>query len=183
MTTAERDRFHNLLLMAKESPFEGERQNALEAATRIAQRYDMTLEEAARSRGEGMQKPGKHAQPRSTFEEVEAEATARERAFSEMSQFMRDVEDQAKSDKARRDEALEAAVARGLDADERRRDERKAKRDWKTRKNSRRRNPIVHATVLLRETRLPLTEIASICGVDVWVVAGLKLKMRENASG
>ena len=57
MTTAERERFHNLLLMAKESPFEGERTNALEAAERMAQRHDMTLEEAARSGGEGLQKP------------------------------------------------------------------------------------------------------------------------------
>ena len=32
MKPAERERFHNLLLMAKESPFEGERSNALEAA-------------------------------------------------------------------------------------------------------------------------------------------------------
>jgi hypothetical protein len=120
---------------------------------------------------------------KSSFEEAEAESVERERAFAEMSRFMRDAEDRARSDKARHDEALKAAYERGLDAAERRKEEQKAKRDWKVRKNSRRRNPTVHAGVLLRETRLPLSEIASICGLDVWTVAGLKLKMREDAAG
>ena len=76
---------------------------------------------------------------------------------------------------------MKAAYERGLDAEERRREERKASRDFQVRKNSRRRNPLVHARVLLRETHLPLAEIASICGLDVYTVAGLKLKMREDA--
>lgn len=183
MTTAERERFHNLLLMAKESPFEGERNNALEAAERMAKRYDMTLEEAARSGGEAMQKPEAPTPSRSSFEEAEAESIARERAFAEMARFMRDMEDHARSDKARRDEALKAAYDRGLDAEERRRAERAEGRDRPVRRNGRRRNPVVHARVLLKETRLPLKEIASICGLDVWTVAGIKLKMREEAVG
>jgi hypothetical protein len=186
MTTAERERFHNLLLMAKESPFEGERTNALEAAERMAQRHDMTLEEAARSGGEGLQKPTARQQdtpkPPSSFEQAEAEAAARERAFAESARFMRDMEDHARSDKARRDEALKAAYDRGLDAEERRRAERAASRDKTVRKNSRRRNPLVHAQVLLKETQLPIKEIASICGIDVYTVAGLKLKMRQEAA-
>ena len=183
MTTAERERFHNLLLMAKESPFEGERSNALEAAERMAKRHDMTLEEAARSGGEAMQKPDQPPRARSSFEEAEAESLARERAFAEMSPFMRDMEDHAKSEKARRDQALKAAYERGLDAAERRKAERAASRDRLIRRNGRRRNPAVHARVLLKETRLPLKEIASICGLDVWTVAGIKLKMREEAAG
>ena len=182
MTPAERERFHNLLLMAKESPFEGERSNALEAAERMAKRHGLTLEEAARSGGEAMQQaPSARQRQRSTYEQAEAEAAARERAFAEMAQFMRNAEMRAKNDKARHDEALKAAYERGLDAEERRREERKASRDFQVRKNSRRRNPLVHARVLLRETRLPLAEIASICGLDVYTVAGLKLKMREDA--
>ena len=183
MTTAERERFHNLLLMAKESPFEGERTNALEAAERMAQRHDMTLEEAARSGGEGLQKPTQPDAPKppSSFEQAEAEAAARERAFAESARFMRDMEDHARSDKARRDEALKAAYDRGLDAEERRRAKRAASRDKTVRKNSRRRNPLIHAQVLLKETQLPLKEIASICGIDVYTVAGLKLKMRQEA--
>lgn len=185
MTTGERERFHNLLLMAKESPFEGERTNALEAAERMAQRHNMTLEEAARSGGEGLQQPGEQnpaPKPPSSFEQAEAEAAARERAFAESARFMRDMEDHARSDKARRDEALKAAYDRGLDAEERRRAERAASRDKTVRKNGRRRNPLVHARVLLKETQLPIKEIASICGIDVYTVAGLKLKMREEAA-
>lgn len=185
MTTAERERFHNLLLMAKESPFEGERTNALQAAERMAQRHDMTLEEAARSGGEGLQKPGEQSpapKPPSSFEQAEAEAAARERAFAESARFMRDMEDHARSDKARRDEALKAAYDRGLDAEERRRAERAASRDKTVRKNGRKRNPLVHARVLLKETRLPIKEIASICGIDVHTVAGIKLKMRREAA-
>ena len=179
MTSAERDRFHNLLLMAKESPFAGERRNALAAAERMAERHGMTLEEAARSGGEAMQAPvTERARPRRTHvDEAAAESAARERAFAEMAQFMRDMEDRARVDKARRDEALKAAYDRGLDADERRRAENGG-RDRIVRRNPRRRNPMVHAQVLLKETRLPLTEIASICNLDVWTVAGLKLKLR-----
>ena len=44
---AERQRFHNLLQLAAESPFEGERANALAAATRLATRCGLTLDEAA----------------------------------------------------------------------------------------------------------------------------------------
>ena len=159
MTAAERERFHNLLLMAKESPFEGERSNALEAAERMAKRNGLTLEEA-RSGGEAMQQaPSARQQSRSTFEQAEAEAAARERA-SEMAQFMRNAEMRARSDGARHDEALKAAYERGLDAAERRREEKQATRDFQIYKNSRRRDPLVHARVLLRETRLPLSEIA-----------------------
>jgi len=191
MSQAERERFHNLLLMAKESPFEGERRNALAAAERLAARHGMTLEDAARVGGEAMQeRPGRRdagrgaaadqrRQARRTYDEAEAESAARERTFAEYARFMRDVEDRNRAEKARRDEALRAAYARGLDAEERRKAERRAARDWIPRRNGRRRNPKVHASVLLRETQLPLQEIASICGLDVWTVAGLKLKMRD----
>ena len=191
MTQAERERFHNLLLMAKESPFEGERRNALEAAERLAARHGLTLEEAARGGGEPMQRRNErpargtaadmHRQARRSFDEAEAESRARERAFAEYARFMRDVEDRNRAEKARRDEALHAAYARGLDAEERRQAERRAARDFVPRRssNTRRRNPKVHASVLLRETQLPLKEIASICGLDIWTVAGIKLKLRR----
>ena len=100
-----------------------------------------------------------------------------------MAKFIRNAEVRARSDKARHEEALKAAYGRGLDAEERRREERKTARDFQTPKNSRRRNPIVHARVLIRETRLPISEIASICDLDVYTVAGLKLKMRCTQKG
>ena len=43
---SDRNRFLNLLELAKDSKYPGERENALAAATRIAQKYDMTLEAA-----------------------------------------------------------------------------------------------------------------------------------------
>ena len=56
-----------------------------------------------------------------------------------MAQFMRNAEMRARSDRARHDEALKAAYERGLDAAERRREEKQATRDFQIRKNSRRR--------------------------------------------
>ena len=183
MTAAERARFHNLLLMAKESPFAGERRNALAAAERMAERQGLTLEEAARTGGETMQgvAASDRRQRQSTFEQAEAEAAARERAFADMARFVRNMDLKARTDKARHDEALKAAYARGLDDAERRREERRSKRDWIPRRNGRKRNPENHAQVLLQETALPLKEVASICGLDVWTVVGLKLKLRQEA--
>ena len=42
-----RDRFRALLKLASESPFEGERENAMDAATRLAEQHGMSLDEAA----------------------------------------------------------------------------------------------------------------------------------------
>ena len=44
-----------------------------------------------------------------------------------------------------------------------------------------RRNPISHATVLLKETSLPFQEIADITGLDIYDVIAMKLKMRAAA--
>ena len=49
---AERKRFQGLLRLAAESPYVGERENALAAARRMAERHGMTVEEAA-----GMERP------------------------------------------------------------------------------------------------------------------------------
>lgn len=154
MTPGERERFRNLLLVAKESPFAGERENALKAAERMAQRRGLTLEEAA------------HGTPPETAARKEP--------------LRRDSEVRSRNDKAQYEEALKAAYARGLDSNERRR-----KKTWDIQHvqlNPRRRNPLAHARILLTETRLPLPEIASISGLDIWRVAGLKLKLRVKPS-
>src|SRR3546814_17575845 len=49
-TEAERQRFHNLLQLAAESPFEGERANALAADTRLAVRCGQIGRAACRER-------------------------------------------------------------------------------------------------------------------------------------
>ena len=153
MTPTERERFRNLLLVAKESPFAGERDNALKAAERMARRRGLTLEEAARG--------------------TPPETAARKETWR------RDSEIRPRNDKARYEEALKAAYARGLD-DERRR--KKTRDTQPVRLNPRRRNPLAHARILLTETRLPLPEVASISGLDIWRVAGLKLKLRVKPS-
>jgi len=71
---------------------------------------------------------------------------------------------------------LEEARMRGLDAEERRRAEAEANR--LQRRNNRRRDPKSHARVLLAETSLPIKEICSITGLDIYEVVRLKLKMR-----
>lgn len=79
-------------------------------------------------------------------------------------------------EKARREKALQAAMARGLDAD----DDRRRNRDNAPPFRSRRtRDPWSHARTLLSETSLPLSEVVDITGLDIYQVAGLKLKMRS----
>ena len=80
------------------------------------------------------------------------------------------------NDKARRDAALEEARARGLDAEERRKEAAEINRQ--IRRNSRKRDPKSHARVLLAETSLPLEEICSLTGLDIYEVVGMKLRMR-----
>ena len=163
MTEAERGRFHNLLVMARESPFEGERNNALCAAQRLADSHGMTLEEAARSDG-------------AVFQET---PVASRRATEAMVKSWRDAEAWLRRDKERLEKARAAARARGLDAKERR-SRKKAEDGYSPSRSQRCRSPLSHARVLLTETRLPLAEIATIAGLDIWTVVGLKLKLRTE---
>lgn len=82
-------------------------------------------------------------------------------------------------DKERREQAMEEAIRRGLDAEERRAAEQPPLRRRGTSRSKR--NPESHARVLLRETSLPLQEIASLSGLDIYSVVGMKLKMRATA--
>ncbi len=84
------------------------------------------------------------------------------------------------NDKARRDAAMEEARARGLDAEERRKEAAEINRQ--IRRNSRKRDPKSHARVLLAETSLPLNEICSLTGLDIYEVVGMKLRMRDAAN-
>ncbi len=157
---ADRQRFHNLLKLAAESPFAGERSNALAAAERLATKFGMTLDEAASTVAEPRQ-----AAP---VEESKHHPAA-------WAAFMMDVEIQA--DKRRRDEAMAAARARGLDAAERRAAEaaKKARPRTSRARLGRRR----FARILLSETKLPFRDIAGITGLDVYQIVGLKLQMRK----
>lgn len=164
-TAGERERFHNLLKMAAESPFEGERDNALAAAKRMAERSGMSLDEAAAA---GPMAPVSKTRPQSREARMARAAAA--------NMVILDVQIQA--DKARRDAALRAAQERGLDRGQGRR----AATPRRAAKAGRARNQFGHARVLLKETSLPLTEVASITGLDMYQVVGLKLKMRDEST-
>ena len=159
-TESDRERFHNLLKLAADSPFEGERSNALAAAERLAARFDMSLHEAA-----GAAEPRKTAAPAAEEMRRQAARTA----------FMMDVEIQA--DKYRRDEAVRAARDRGLDAAQRRAEAAAQKR--RPQSSRARRGRRRFAQILLAETKLPFLEIAGITGLDVYQIVGLKLQMRK----
>lgn len=154
--------------MAAESPFEGERANALAAAKRLAKRHGMSLDEAATSTARA-QAPTRRESNR---EAKWSRASAR---------HIHIMDSQIQADKARRDAAMRAAQARGLDAEAARAAPAAAKPRRVSSGGGRARNQFGHAQVLLRETSLPLSEVASITGLDMYQVIGLKLKMRKNA--
>ena len=85
-------------------------------------------------------------------------------------------------DKRRWRAAYEAARQRGLDQEEQAAEATPKRRPQQNRARSNRRmNPFQHARALLRETSLPLAEIAAITRLSIYQVVGLKLKMREEA--
>lgn len=167
-TDGERVRFHSLLRMAAESPFPGERANALAAATRLAQRAGMSLDEAAAGdTNSGRQQPP----PRNQAAQPPVSPLHAELAR----QFLM-LDQQIIADKARRDTALRAAIDRGLDWEERPRRPPRAAAAHHV--SDRRMDGHRHARVLLSETSLPLREVSAITGLDIYEVVGMKLKMR-----
>ncbi len=163
LTESERERFHNLLKLAAESPFEGERSNALAAAERLAARRGLTLHEAA---GAAAPRPARHAPERESDGQRAAAWAA----------FMMDRDIQA--DKMRRDVALRAARERGLDG-KTQLEVSPQQRTWRGHSSKVRRGGYRFARILLAETQMPFSEIAGITGLDVYQVVGLKLKMRK----
>ena len=168
---AEQVRFHALLKLAAESPFEGERANALAAATRFAAQHGMTLDEAARRE----QPPDPLPRRAHGFWQTPPE---RNDPAARAASFINLMESYLRADKARREAALREAMARGLDMGP---PTDAAKPASRRRYNYSRRNPLSHAHVLLAETSLPLQEIVSLTGLDIYQVVGLKLKMRRAA--
>jgi len=164
---SERTRFHNLLKLAAESPFEGERSAALAAAQRLATRHGMTLEEASTG-GPPPDVPNKPSMARRRSHEAETRDVGR---------FVHILDNWVSNDKARRDAALAEAYERGLDSDKRKRGSVQAPR-----RNASKRNPQSHAQVLLKETSMPMLEICSLTGLDIYEVVGLKLNMRAPKS-
>lgn len=172
---AERLRFHNLLQLAAESPFEGERANALAAAKRLAARFGLTLDEAAAAGG-ATQEPPPDA-PRGD-DHLADDLGFAPQGLDRFARAVHLMDNFILHDKLRREAALRAAQARGLDAEELRKAVTSTVTNGKV--NRRRMNPHRHAATLLRETSLSFHEISNITGLDIYAVVGLKLKMRPT---
>jgi len=168
---AERERFHNLLKLAAESPFIGERDNALAAARRMAARFGMSLEEAAADASR-RQEPAAQAR-----QEAPAE---RDPLTGRFGYFFHLSEAQLQADKARREASLQAAYARGLDEEQRNAEPPRRAPIFRRASSDRRMDPLRHARNLLLETTLPLGEIVRLTGLSIWQVTGLKLQLRPE---
>ncbi len=163
-----RERLRALLNLAAESPFEGERHNAMAAATRLAEQHGMSLDEAARPSARPPEEPvGRRG------------ASANGSAAAKFSSYFDATERTLRADKARREAALRDAVERGLDANKRSRDDKTMRR--RASSSQAQRSPSSHAHVLLAETSFSLAEIVNLTGLDIYQVVGLKLKMRSAA--
>lgn len=170
-TESERNRFRNLLELANDSKYPGERENALAAATRIAQKYNMTLDEAARWNPEDIA-PGKNMAQQGSYQ--------RPVKSSEVSNLVKNQQN-AETEKKLWQAAMDRAKDRGLDKAE---NAKKAAQEAASerRQNSKsRRNPTTHATILLKETSLSFEEISDITGLDVYKIITMKLKSRSAA--
>lgn len=170
-TESERTRFRNLLEVAAQSPYQGERDNALRAAERLAKKRGMSLEDAAGVGGSAPPLHHKRPQPRRR-----KSVTVAERSFATALHLMDFHLQQAK---AKRDAALKAAYHRGLDKNDAPRRLHSPRRQHQ-RRQSRRLPAEQHACALLRETEFSLREIARITGLDIYRITSLKLQMRNH---
>ena len=165
MTKAEKNRFSNLLELARSSKFDGERKNALSAARRIADKYAMSLDELARwEPTDWKTTPTKNQRNNFPFGDNVAGASAVNEHSAEL-------------DKARWQSAVEKAKRRGLDRSKNKKGE---KSTLHRNINKAKRAPVKHAEVLLNETSLSFQEIADITELDFYQIVGLKLKLRAS---
>lgn len=178
LTERERDRFRKLLEVANSTTYEGEKDAALAAATRLARSRGMSLHEAA-----GMTDPSNdHKRP--TRDRKQARKRDNERGFGETirtpasREKYRSESERLAAEKRNYDQAMADAVRRGLRLDEEGPASKKppvARRagsgSWRSRPD--------FIRVLLRETRMSVREIASTAGVSVHEVFKEKLLMRQ----
>lgn len=194
-TVKERLRFRKLLEVANSTTFEGERDAALTAATRLAAAHGMTLREAAgmsELAGAGTaarHRPRASAGFRADFGAAGADAMGRwwtrpdQKANYGAGTGYRSEDERIAAEKRRRDEALADALRRGLDADIRAEEARRAARKSTYVRPSKRgnwRSRPEFIRILLRETAMTAKEIAAAAGVSVYDVFKEKLLMRGS---
>lgn len=190
----ERVRFRRLLEVAHSTTFDGEREAALGAATRLAETHGMTLREAAGMAEAKEERPApapRRPQSKSKSEPWTETVQAhrfqsafhpRQHKNSAQAPKFESEMDAIAADKKRFDEAMADAVKRGLDGDERRRQARIAAIERAARKRSSRRwRPRAEfIRVLLKETKMTAREIAATAGVTVHDVLREKLLLRRG---
>jgi hypothetical protein len=194
-TAKERLRFRKLLEVANSTTYGGERDAALAAATRLATSHGMSLREAA-----GMAEAPERPEPgprehtrraggfRADFGAAGPEnmgrwwRTPRNTSAGPSHGYQTDQEKHA-AEKRRRDEAMADAIRRGLDAEERKAEEKAARArthlnlrpgkrgSWRARPE--------FIRVLLTETGMTAKEIAAAAGVTIYDVFKEKLLMRK----
>ena len=178
LTEREREKFRKLLEVANSTTYEGEKDAALAAATRLARSRGMSLHEAAgmadssndhkHTARERQQKRKRDAER--SFGDTIRTPAAREKYRSESERLA--------AEKRHYDQAMADAINRGLRLDEDGPTSKKppiARRagsgSWRSRPD--------FIRVLLRETRMSVREIASTAGVSVHEVFKEKLLMRQ----
>ncbi|MBM3515353.1 MAG: hypothetical protein FJX59_16820 [Alphaproteobacteria bacterium] len=192
----DRRRLRQFLELAHSTAFDGEREAAMSAATRLAELHGMTLREAVgmseadeRAATASAHKPHAHQPPphrsssaRDPFGQFEQKfGFGRKHPNAENIHQFRTETERVAHEKRMRDAALAEAFRRGLDAEELR---RKRKADWlHARRSSNRWRPRSEfIRVLLRETQMTAREIALTAGVSVYDVFREKLLMRRAAA-
>lgn len=207
-TAKERLRFRKLLEVANSTTYEGERDAALQAATRLAAAHGLSLREAAgmadhhADAPEGRERSGKtHGRGPAGFPADFGAAASdtmgrwwSQRRGSETPEktaagFQTEVERYA-AEKRRHAEAMADAVRRGLDEDERKAEESKRRRaealrargGLKRSNNAWRPRP-EFIRVLLTETTMSVKDIAAAAGVTIYDVYREKLLLRPGTKG
>ena len=203
----DRLRFRKLLEVAHSTTFAGERDAALNAASKLAESHGMTLHEAAGMKEPAREEAKPHPRPRSAAGFAAdfgaagqenlgrwwARHTARGRAQADARAADHAAATEAAreaADKKRRDEALADAFRRGLDAEEiKARAKAEARAANQAHRPTRRpgkrgpwRSRPEFIRVLLAETRMTAKEIAAVAGVSVYDVFREKLLMRRAAA-
>jgi hypothetical protein len=179
----ERSRFQKLLVLAKESPYPGERRAALAAAERLAARKGLSLEDAARFAAHDAEE----AERRAEQERRSARTEQRQEDWFRRSQtdpsfarrfhgaFHAHDSQAAAANRARQQQRWAEE-----DAERRAAEEARQARSirFSRRRSQRRMPPREHAKILILETGLPLGEIARVTGMPLNDVIALKLKLR-----
>lgn len=187
----EQVRFRKLLEVAHSTTYSGERDAALQAATRLATAHGMTLREAAGMSAhpsETVEPPPPRQRPRrpagfpADFGAARADSMGNWwHRHSRADAAHSNDADRLAAEKKRHAEAMEDAVKRGLDAEERAAAERAARgrSHMRARKNSAWRARPEFIRVLLTETAMSAKEIAAAAGVTIYDVFKEKLLLRR----